>query len=241
MRFTVTGCVRRNSGRLDSLWRLKFCNCSKNAGIARGSKLGPRQGVHAETIGLFFEGTGEVEFALRDRGRGERDGGVAGGMAAGAEQHRRQHAGHRRQRGALRVGDHARDVPLGDMRDFVRHHRGKFSLALGGEQESGMHADETARDGEGVDAGVFDDIEMKLLPRAVATGHQPLPQSLEVIIEFRVVEKRQSAARLTHDVLAELSFLQRCDHRGGLIAQVRQVNIVSRRPVAGQQQRSCHE
>ena len=196
--------------------------------------MGPRQGVHAETIGLFFEGAGEVEFALRDRGGGERDGGVAAGMAAGAEQHRRQHAGHRRQRGALRVGDHARNVPLGDVRDFVRHHRRKFSLALGGEQESGMHADKTARDSEGVDAGVFDDIEMKLLLRTVAAGHQPLPQSLEVIIEFRVIEKRQPAARLAHDILAEFSFLQRCNHRGGLIAQVRQVNVVSQRPAAGQ-------
>ena len=46
---------------------------------------------------------------------------------------------------ALLGGDHARDMALRDVRDFVCEHTGQLGFGLRGQQQTGMDADESAR------------------------------------------------------------------------------------------------
>jgi hypothetical protein len=89
-------------------------------------------------------------------------------------------------------------VSLRDVCGFVRQHRSEFGLVLGGQNQAGVHADETTGHGEGVDGRIVDDEKSEVLLRIVAARHQPLAQRLDVFADLRIVHEGQRAARLAH-------------------------------------------
>jgi hypothetical protein len=79
--------------------------------------------LHRARLGSHQRPRGEVGTrATKQDGRGERG------------QHRHLHL--------LLLAEHARDVPLRDVRDFMREHRGELRFGLGGADQAGVHGDE---------------------------------------------------------------------------------------------------
>ena len=91
-----------------------------------------------------------------------------------------------------------------DVTDFVGHHPGQFGLALGGEDQPGVHSDVAARHREGVEGTVVDREERKGQPRPVAHRHQAAPQMVEIILHLQVAQVgRIAPADLAHDLRPE--------------------------------------
>jgi len=96
-------------------------------------------------------------------------------------------------------GDHARDVVLGDVGDFVGHHAGQLGFALCGKQQTGVHADVAARHGEGVDAGIVDDEEIEFALVARADRDQLVAELVEIGFDFGVVQIARVGIDVAHD------------------------------------------
>ena len=178
---------------------------------------------HADAVGLLLERAGVVEPLLRHGGGRERHRGFAALAAGTGQQYSGEHGRHGRKAHALRFRDQARDVPLGDVGGLMRQYRRQLRLALGGEHEAGVDADEPARNGEGVDGRVVYEKESECLVRGVRAVRQFLPQRLDIVVEFRIVHERQAVARLAHEILAELAFLRGRDDRGRFIAEIGEI------------------
>ena len=139
----------------------------EHAGHARGCVAGIGEHAEADTIGLTLHVARVVQLALHGGGlradhRRLRGIGVAG-LAGG--QHAQDQPGQAEQRGALRVDDAACDVPLRDVRQLVRQHRGQLVARRGDGDQPEVHADKTAGQCKGVDAAVAhqEDLEGQLL------------------------------------------------------------------------------
>jgi hypothetical protein len=117
-------------------------------------EAGVAQSLHADPVGLAFGVAREGQHLLHLSPPGHRDdaGHRLRVRARGQRtEHRRRQRHHR---GLALGGQHARDVPLGDVADLVRQHRCQFGLALGGHDQAAVHADVTSGQREGVQARV---------------------------------------------------------------------------------------
>ncbi len=130
---------------------------------------------------------------------------------------------HHRHLHLLLLAEHARDVPLGDVRDFVGQHRSQLRLGLGGGDQPGVHADETARHGEGVDRGVADGEELEILPGAHRDLGQAVAQRRQVFADLGVIDVgRLAEADVAHHGFAEAALHLRRKRRVARAAEIRQ-------------------
>ena len=121
-----------------------------------------------------------------------------------AERQARQRQQHR----VLLVGDHARHVPLRDVRDFVREHACELRLVLREQDETGVDADVAAGQRKGVDLRVGHREELEVLLGVVRRRHEPVPELVQVVVDLRVLQIAALRADLADDRLADLAFLR---------------------------------
>ena len=76
----------------------------------------------------------------------------------------------------------------------------------------GVDADESAGQREGVDLGIRDREENKILPDIAGRSDQPVAELVQVIVDFRIIEVPAGAANLAHDGLAQLALLRGRHH-----------------------------
>ena len=112
---------------------------------AGGIEICLLQDLEPDPIGLALGIAAEIELALDRQAFGthqHRRRAVRSGLR---RQHREQDTGQRQQRILALLAEHAGDVALGDVTDFMGHHRRQFRLALRRQHQPRMHGDETAR------------------------------------------------------------------------------------------------
>ena len=85
-----------------------------------------------------------------------------------------------------------------------------------------MHADDTARHGEGIDRIIADDEELERLALVGAARGQALAQALHVIVDFDIGHDIAAGHDVGHDLVGDFLFLQRRQHGGRYIAQLGQ-------------------
>ena len=178
---------------------------------------------HAEPVGLALEIARVGELRLhRARLRGHRRAGSKVGTRA-AEQDRRGKRDQHRHLHLLLLAEHARDVPLRDVRDLVRQDRGELGFGVGDGDQSGMHADEAAGHGEGVDRGVTDGEELEVLPRPRRRLDEAAAERRQVLVHLRIVDVRRVVeADVAHHGLAEAPLHLRRQRRVAGAAEVRE-------------------
>ena len=165
---------------------------------------------------------GEVErgldrAGLRCRDRSRRNLGI---RARREDRHRERR--HGCESGTLLCGDHAGKVVLGDVRDFMGEHAGEFGFALRAQQQSRVHADESARQGECVDGVVSNSEKLERAGRIRTVADQPIADAVQIVGDVRIVDVSGVGANLAHDALAEFAFLDGGQRALRNIAQVGQ-------------------
>ncbi len=117
---------------------------------------------------------------------------------------------------------HARDMPLGDVRDFVAHHARQLGLRLRSQEKSGIDANESAGQREGVDLAVVDQEEFES-PRGVrGVRSEAVAQRIDVVGRLRVIVIVAVGADLAHDGFAQPPLLQGREARLRDVAEVGQ-------------------
>ena len=111
---------------------------------------------------------------------------------------------------------HAGDVALGNVAEFVRHHRSQFVAARDHRDQTKVHAHEPPRQGKRVDRPVSHQKHIPckgffLLGLQIAQLHgrvaQWLPNRLQVVQQDRVVHVVGVGHQLAHDGLAQAALL----------------------------------
>ena len=77
---------------------------------------------------------------------------------------------------------------LRDVRDLVREHGGELGLALGEQDQAGVHADVAARQCERVDLRIGNGEELEVLLDVLRRGDQPMAELVQVVVDFRIVD-----------------------------------------------------
>ena len=165
MRLVVTGCDCRISGSALRLVRGKAGAPAHGLEEVRHAvriEAGGGEEAHADAIGLVFVGAREVDLLLHGRALRHGDAAERGVARAGgrADQDRRENGRHGRDALAALRANAPRDVPLRDVRDFVRQHAGELRFVARGEHQPVVHADEAAGQRERVDRVVAHEEEM---------------------------------------------------------------------------------
>jgi hypothetical protein len=114
-------------------------------------------------------------------------------------------------------------VVLRDVRNFVRQHRSQFRFALRGDDQTGMHADVAARQGESIERGILHQEKLEILARILAVGHEAVAEGVEVLGDFGIVGKSGIVqADVAHDRLADAAFGLRRQRKLRRVAQIGQ-------------------
>ena len=97
-----------------------------------------------------------------------------------------------------------RDVPLGDVRDFMSEDTGELVLIAGRFDEPGVYADVTAGQRKCVDTRVVDDKESEIVVALVGLCGDAMPDLVDVFGDLRVFDNLAAAANILHDRAADL-------------------------------------
>ena len=229
MRLVVTGCDCRISGSALRLVRgegVAPAHGLEEVRHAVGIETGRGEEAHADAIGFVLVGAREVDLLLHGGARGHRDTAECGvGRTRGrAYQDGREYGRHGRYAlPSLRM-DAARDVPLGDVRDFVGEHAGQLGFVAGGKHQPVVHADESARQRKRVDGVVIHEEERETL-RRITRGlrDDARPQRLKVFGGLGVFDDLPFVAQLAHDLKADVIFVVEREGRRGGTADVGQI------------------
>ncbi len=108
------------------------------------------------------------------------------------------------------------------MGDFVRHHPGHLGLALRGQDQPGVDADESAGQRKGIDLRIAHHEKLEFLARGVAARKQPLAEAVDVIGGLGIVVIGRITADLPHDVLPKPVLVGGGNRSRGYIAEFRQ-------------------
>ena len=120
-------------------------------------------------------------------------------------------------------------MPLRDMAQLVRQHGGHLIGAGDRTDQPQMHAKIAARQGKGIDAAVADQKHVpgkalvqfcRQLAARAGSGHQRLPDALQIIHQHRVIDIVRVAVKADGDAVANAAFC-RC-RKLGVVAQRRQ-------------------
>ncbi len=209
-------------------------------------EAGVHQGDEADAIGLALGVAREVELLL-DRGRlpthdrGLRQ--VAARRSAGARrEYRQQQRADLDRHGVLLRGQHARDVTLRDVADFVCDHARQLGLRLGRDDEARMDADEAAGQRERVEHRIAHEEEAEVDRARRADRNQLVAELVQVFGRFRVGQVVRVAPDLGHDLLAELALQAGRQFFAAGFAQRRQFErLRARRQRRGSAEREGHQ
>ena len=130
------------------------------------------------------------------------------------------------------------------MAQLMGQHGGHLIGAGDGTDQPQMHAKIATRQGKGIDAAVADQkhvpgkafvqFRRQLAPRA-GSGHQRLPDALQIIHQHRVIDVVRVAVKADGDAVANAAFCR--SRKLGIVAQRRQRT----RPLAGTRRRGLRQ
>ena len=89
------------------------------------------------------------------------------------------------------------------MADLVGQHRGQLGLGLGRGDQAGVHADESARQGEGIHGGISHQEELEAEAAGRGRGGKLGAQTVEIVAGVDIVGHIRIAAQVAHDGLAQ--------------------------------------
>ena len=192
----------------------------KHADKARRFETGLRGHAVADPVSLTLHVARKIELGLyRHRLTAHHHGLRRLGAAAGGQQAQDHGANHER-RLLLLLREHACNVPLGDVAEFVRQYRGQFVLAGDHADESQVHTHVATGQGKRIHAFVAhqDHVPGELLiqlERQFATQlcrlSQPLPHRAHILGQHRVVDDIRVTQDFTHDAVAQPAFFAQGD------------------------------
>ena len=159
--------------------------------------------LQADAVGLALGIAREREHGARGHALAQRDGPHAGVRIVADGQRPQHHAGHGQHAGLLLVLQHAGDVVLGDVPHLVPQHAGQLGFAAGHGQQARMHADEPARQGEGVDAVVAHDEEQERLATCRSGAGEPAAEAVDEVVHLGIVVDGAVGTQLAHHRLAQ--------------------------------------
>src|ERR1700724_397838 len=94
------------------------------------------------------------------------------------------------------LDDSAHDMPLGDVRGFVRHHSGQFIFVAGRQYQAALDGNETARHRKSIDDRVLQHEAVELMLAFLSMALQAVANLLNVILDLRVFEDLPGLAYL---------------------------------------------
>jgi hypothetical protein len=108
--------------------------------------------------------------------------------------------------------DAASNVSLSDMRDFVRQHARQLAFVLGLEQQSAVHPNEPARQGERIDGVVANHEEIEALRAIVRLARQPIAERADVLGDLGIFEDLVLISQPADDHAADLVLVLQREH-----------------------------
>ena len=159
--------------------------------------------LQADAVGLALSIAREREQGARGHALAQRDGPHAGIRIVTDGQCPQHHAGHGQHAGLLLVLQHAGNVVLSDVPHLVSQHAGQFGFAAGHGQQARMHADEPARQGEGVDAVVAHDKEQERLATCRFGASEPAAEAVDEVVHLGIVVNGAVGTQLAHHRFAQ--------------------------------------
>ncbi|MOA19710.1 hypothetical protein D3C78_1401130 [compost metagenome] len=114
-------------------------------------------------------------------------------------------------------------MALGHVGDFVGQHRGELALAVGVEEQPGVHLDPAPQEGGRVDAGIVDEEEGKRETYPIGVGEQALTEIIDILAQHGIIDDGQARPGETHEGIAIAHFLldgQGCDPGGTDVGQL---------------------
>ena len=169
------------------------------------------EGLQTHAVGLSFGVSRVVELGLDHGGlgaHGDGRGGVTARISArscgeNGQKHGTDCEGHVPLLGL----DHARDVALGDVADFMAHDACKLAFVLSVDDGARVHGDVAARKREGVERCVPDGKEEELVGVGVRVADELVAEPVEVFARFGVRHVGGVGSNLPHDLRAESVFV----------------------------------
>jgi len=175
-------------------------------------KPGLIENLQADTVGFAFMLARIVYLAL-DSTRLGRLHGSAGQLRVGScGQQPERHGGIRFPGIILLLRQHARQVTLYDVADFVRQHASQFRFAGGGQYQAGVHTDDAARHGKCVDTFVPYHEKSKVLLIIRAVARQAVAESLQIINNLDVIHYIVASRDIAQDFLTDALFVLRSQY-----------------------------
>ena len=221
--------IGRSGGLVEAVVRLQT---RKEASHAVGVESCGVERAKSHAVGLAFGVLRVVELGLnhrRLRAHGDRRRGVSARIAAcaGGENGQQQRAERERKISLLSL-DHARDVALGNVSDFVAHHAREFAFGLGGNDGARMHGDEAAGQREGVEARVADREEKEVVGVRRRVADELIADAVEILRHLGVVHVGGVGADLLHELLAERVLVGGREFGARRGAEARQIEVERR-------------
>jgi len=188
---------------------------------------GVRHRCDADPIGLKFLGAGVIDLMLNTRALGGQNASLHRSRRAASggrpEQNCRQH-GRGRNQSRMALFDHApHDMALRDMRRFMGHDPCQFVLVAGGQDQTALDGNESARHGEGIDDGILQHEVVELVLALFGTTRQAVTDLLDVVVHLRVFEHLAGLPDAGEPAQACLVFLFQRYCCGGRASQIRQI------------------
>ncbi len=107
-----------------------------------------------------------------------------------------QHRGRGNQAGMPLVDDAADQMPLGDVRGFVRHDAGEFVFVARRQDQAAVDGDEAAGHREGVDDGIAHDEVIELMLAFLGVAREAVADFLDVVADLGIFEDQPLCAHL---------------------------------------------
>ena len=168
----------------------------------------------ADAVGLALHVTRIAQLLLQGRGLAADHQGLCPLRTAGCRQRAQDHRADHQRRHAGLVVNRTGNVPLSDVAELVRQHRGQLIVRAHRGNQSQMHAQIAAGQGKGIDGAVTPDHDAPGKALAQLGAHftaplsrlyQRVPQTVQVFVEHRVFEVIGVAVELACDAVAQLS------------------------------------
>ena len=153
---------------------------------------GGRHRADADAVGLEFLGPRVVDLMLNGGALARQDGAFHGVGIAAAGGRTQQNGGQhrsRRDQARMRLVDHAaHQMPLGDVRRFVRHDAGKLIFVARREDQAAVDGDEAARHRKGIDDGIAHHEVVELVLAFLGMAREAMADFLNVVADFGIFE-----------------------------------------------------
>ena len=182
------------------------------------------QQIQTNSVGLTLSISAKTQLSLRSEACTTHHGRHRQIRAGPRGQHREQQTRQRQQRILALIANHAGNVPLGDVTDFVRQHRGQLGFGLRGQYQTRVHTDKTARQGKGIQGriayGKKQEVITGIAPRLGTGGQQNAAGLVQVIQHGRIIDVIAVTTDIVHHLLTQTAL-----HQGRQFLAVRAAKI----------------